>query len=176
MMKVLVTGITGFLGKYVAECLLQNGCEIIAAVRNPAIGEKYLHGRNIEWKHFDLSNIQNNQNYYAYFGKPDVLIHLAWEGLPNYKATFHISENLPRHTSFISNLIEHGLRNLTVTGTCLEYGLQEGELTESMNVTPVVPYAVAKNELRKALEKECEIYSADLKWLRLFYMWGAGQA
>ena len=65
-------------------------------------------------------------NYYDYFENPDAMIHLAWEGLPNYKAAFHVEENLPRHYCIFKKLIEHGLTDITVTGTCFEYGMQEG--------------------------------------------------
>ena len=55
-------------------------------------------------------------DYYEYFGRPDRMIHLAWEGLPDYKNEKHITEYLPRHRAFLDNMIRHGLKNLTVTG------------------------------------------------------------
>ena len=76
-------------------------------------------------------------NYFNFLKSPS-LIHLAWEGLPNYKAAFHVEENLPRHFPFLKNLIKNGLKDLTVTGTCFEYGMQEGSLQEDMEVFPVI--------------------------------------
>ena len=124
---------------------------------------------------FELKSFDDNINYFDYFNKPDLLIHLAWEGLPNYKEDFHITENLPRHFSFLKNIIKNGLNDLTVTGTCLEYGMIEGCLNEEMKVKPDIAYGIAKNELRKKLEELSSEYDFHLKWTRLFYMYGEGQ-
>src|SRR5205085_3838924 len=106
---------------------------------------------------------------------PDLAIHLAWEGLPNYKSAFHEEVNYPRHLAFLSNLLRNGLKDLSVTGTCFEYGMQEGCLTEDMPCYPANPYARAKDRLRTSLEQLQAEYDFVLKWIRLFYMYGKGQ-
>ncbi|MGZ3852776.1 MAG: NAD-dependent epimerase/dehydratase family protein, partial [Flavisolibacter sp.] len=123
----------------------------------------------------DLNTLDADKDYFGYFGYPDVLIHLAWEGLPNYKSTFHIEENLPRHFSFLANLVQNGLKDVTVTGTCFEYGLREGSLDEDIPSSPANPYAMAKDSLRKMLEELKGLFPFSLKWVRLFYMYGEGQ-
>ena len=80
------------------------------------------------------------------------MIHLAWEGLPNYKADFHLTKNLPLQKALLTNLLQNGLKDLTVTGTCFEYGMKEGMLSEEMACEPANAYAIAKNELRLALD------------------------
>ena len=107
--------------------------------------------------------------------RPDLVIHLAWEGLPNYTAAFHVDDNLPRHKAFLDNMLKNGLRDLTVTGTCLEYGMQQGKLQETMEPRPSNAYAIAKNELRKAIGSVAVKENASFKWVRLFYMYGKGQ-
>jgi len=104
------------------------------------------------------------------------MIHLAWEGLPNYKEAFHAEETLPRHYRFIENLIMNGLKDVTITGTCFEYGMNEGCLSENMACEPANSYAIAKNELRKQLELLATVKQFSLKWVRLFYMYGRGQS
>jgi dTDP-6-deoxy-L-talose 4-dehydrogenase (NAD+) len=104
------------------------------------------------------------------------LIHLAWEGLPNYKADFHLTKNLPLQKAFLSNLLQNGLKDITVTGTCFEYGMKEGILSEDMKCEPANPYAIAKNELRLSLEQLTMQYNCNFKWARLFYMYGKGQS
>ena len=103
------------------------------------------------------------------------MIHLAWEGLPNYKSLFHFESNLPKHCLLLKNLIENGLNDLVVTGTCLEYGMQEGSLTEEMLAQPANPYALAKDTLRKFLYELQKMHPFVLKWVRLFYLYGKGQ-
>ena len=103
------------------------------------------------------------------------MIHLAWEGLPNYKSSFHEEINLPRHLALLTNIIKNGLNDLTVTGTCFEYGMQEGALKEDMPVFPANSYGRAKNELRKEVDLLQSKTSLIFKWARLFYMYGEGQ-
>jgi len=129
----------------------------------------------VEYIPFDLSHLDPQVDYHRFFGQPDRMIHLAWEGLPNYKEPFHLEVNYPRHTALLKNMIEHGLADLTVTGTCFEYGMREGRLSEDMPAAPDNAYARAKDDVRKyvaALQAETAFH---FKWVRLFYMYGKGQ-
>jgi dTDP-6-deoxy-L-talose 4-dehydrogenase (NAD+) len=175
MKKVLVTGATGFIGPYVIGGLLQKGYRVIASSANREKAQTQPWFDQVEYIPFNLSEASSAPDYFSFFGAPDALIHLAWEGLPNYKGSFHLDENLPRHQLFLDNLVRGGLRDLTVTGTCLEYGLQEGCLAEDMPVHPSNPYAIAKNKLRLFLQQLQVGIPFSLKWARLFYMYGRGQ-
>ncbi|WP_459856804.1 NAD-dependent epimerase/dehydratase family protein [Humidesulfovibrio idahonensis] len=173
-LRVLVTGATGFVGRHVVEALLAHGCDVSALCRDAAKAEAMpWHGRAkvIQGDIADLSDGQ--MDMLAGHGR---ILHLAWEGLPNYKAESQVTEVLPRHLAFLSRLVEHGARHLLVTGTCLEYGLQEGALAEDAPCAPVTAYGRAKNALRLALEPVCAARGATLQWARLFYMHGPGQS
>jgi nucleoside-diphosphate-sugar epimerase len=175
MKKILVTGATGFIGNYVIAALQKSGCEVIATSSNleKAKGKPWFN--TVKYIAFDLKQFDATVNYQKYFYSPDAVIHLAWEGLPNYKAVFHTEENLPHHFAFIKNLVENGQKDITITGTCFEYGMQEGCLTEDMEAKPANSYAIAKNELRKQLQHLQTQIEFKLKWVRLFYMYGTGQ-
>lgn len=173
MKKILVTGATGFLGNYVINELLRKGCAVTATSARQVKAAETSWVSKVSYIPFDLRNMDDTFNYKSFFGDPDAIIHLAWEGLPNYKAVFHTEENLPRHIRFLQNLIRNGIHDITVTGTCLEYGMQQGCLSEKMAAMPENSYAVAKDKLRKILET---IPDLQLKWLRLFYMYGKGQS
>ena len=175
MKRVLVTGATGFIGNYVVQELLKHDYFIIASSANQQKAERIKWFSKVTYIHFDLGQFDSSINYCDFFQQPDLMIHLSWEGLPNYKSPFHIEQNLPRHFDFLSNLIKNGLTDLTVTGTCLEYGMREGSLTENMPAMPSNPYAIAKNELRSSLRDLQKDYSFSFKWVRLFYMFGKGQ-
>lgn len=172
-MKILVTGATGFVGKNVINELLKYDHEIIAAVRNKISLKDFP--ANVKIIEIDLDNLQPDKNYFAELGNPDLLIHLAWQGLPNYKEIFHVEKNLPSHSVFLKNMVTNGLQNLSVTGTCFEYGMKDGCLSEDIESDPQNPYAVAKDKLRKFLEDLQLQQSFNLKWVRLFYMYGKGQ-
>ncbi len=173
-MKVLVTGATGFLGNHVINELIKlENYTIIAAGRD----EKKA--RQLKWfKKIDFISANLNEtkdNYFDYFKQPDVLIHLSWEGLPNYKDLFHFEHNLFTNYTFLKNMLEHGLKDLVVIGTCLEYGMQNGCLHEELDTQPTTAYGLAKDTLRKFLEQLKSKIDFNLKWIRLFYMYGEGQ-
>lgn len=175
MSKVLVTGATGFLGSYVIEALLQKGCQVIATASGSTSADSKPWFSKVKFIPLDLKNLDKGVNYYTYFDQPDSMIHLAWQGLPNYTSDFHLTENLPIQLEFLHNLLKHGLKDLTVTGTCLEYGMQEGCLTETLPAKPENPYAIAKHRLQEELTELTDQYEARFKWVRLFYMYGKGQ-
>lgn len=175
MKKILVTGATGFIGNYVVENLLQKDCYVVATSLNESKARKLSWFNRVEYISLNIEKIDSKNNYYNFFKNPDIVIHLAWEGLPNYQQPFHIEKNLPIHIKFLQNLISFGLKDLTVVGTCFEYGMQEGCLNENMPSLPQNSYAQAKNLLRINLEEFQAKYPFSLKWLRLFYMYGEGQ-
>jgi nucleoside-diphosphate-sugar epimerase len=113
---------------------------------------------------------------YDRMGKPQMLIHLAWGGLPNYSSTHHLEQQLPAHRSFLDGLLGAGLGGVAVTGTCLEYGMQSGALSEELPTAPVTAYGRAKDELRAHLEQLQQRHPFNLTWARLFYLYGRGQA
>jgi len=175
MKKVLVTGATGFIGNLVIKELLMKGYLVIATSSNEEKAKQFCWYNAVTYKELNLQSLDATFNYFEFFGQPNLLIHLAWEGLPNYKALFHSEVNLPRHLLLLNNLIEHGLTDVAVAGTCLEYGMREGCLSEEMEAAPTVPYAIAKNNFRIELEKLCNKKQVHFKWIRLFYMYGKGQ-
>ena len=176
MKKVLVTGATGFIGNYVIEALLSHNYEVIASSTSIANAKTKAWFKKVQFIPFNLKDFDADTNYFYFFNQPTALIHLAWEGLPNYKAAFHTEENLPRHYSFLKNLVDHGLKDMTVTGTCFEYGMQEGCLSEDMVTKPANAYAIAKDSLRKQLQDYQQQKDFNFKWIRLFYMYGIGQS
>jgi nucleoside-diphosphate-sugar epimerase len=174
--KILVTGATGFIGNYVTATLLQEGYEVIATSSSAAGAFTAGWYNRVTYIPFNFNEFDTAVDYFSYFNQPDILIHLAWEGLPNYKDNFHLTKNLPLQKAFLQNLLQNGLKDLTITGTCFEYGMKEGCLSEDMECEPANPYAVAKNELRLELESLTAFYNCSFKWVRLFYMYGKGQS
>ena len=109
-------------------------------------------------------------------GSPDVLVHLAWGGLPNYRSPHHMEQEFRTHSLFLESCIQSGLRKVVVAGTCLEYGMQSGMLSELMQCKPVTTYAQAKCALHDFLETLEGQQPFELCWLRIFYLYGEGQA
>jgi dTDP-6-deoxy-L-talose 4-dehydrogenase (NAD+) len=174
-MKALVTGATGFIGRHVVPALRARGVDVVATgVEAEPSAFPWLAGA--DYRPYDLAEAFGGEDLFARFGRPDLLVHLAWEGLPRYRERFHFESNLPRHYAFIKNLVEHGLADVTVTGTCFEYGMAEGCLAEDLPGQPDNAYALAKDTLRKFLLELRRSIPFSLKWPRLFYLYGPGQS
>lgn len=171
-MKVAVTGATGFIGRYVLSDLEARSVESIALVRPSA--ENPLGNSSSRVVKLDLHNPPPNA--VELMGHPDVLIHLAWSGLPNYKSLHHFEQELPAQYRFLKKLIESGLQAIVVAGTCFEYGMQSGSLSEDIVPHPANPYGFAKHALRCQLEYLKAAHPFQLTWARLFYLYGDGQA
>ena len=174
-MKILITGATGFIGNHLIKELLKNkNNEIIATSRYIEKAKKYEWFSRVKYISYDL-NSQEELNLFEYFDKPDKVIHLAWDGLPNYNDLIHIEKNLFNNYNFIKNIISNGLKDITITGTCFEYGLINGCLNEELKTNPSNSYGIAKDSLRKFVEELKKQYDFNYKWIRLFYMYGEGQ-
>lgn len=173
-MKILLTGATGFVGRHVLRQLIRRDDDIIATTRNLATVPRGEPFSKIQFIPYDLN--EDRKDVYQFLGQPDVMIHLAWEGLPCFSERYHLDRNYPAQRRFLTQMLEGGLRSLTVSGTCLEYGLREGCLSEDMPTQPVVAYAQAKDLLQKDLTGLNRQRNFDYKWVRLFYVYGEGQS
>jgi dTDP-6-deoxy-L-talose 4-dehydrogenase (NAD+) len=170
--RIAMTGATGFIGRHVAAALDGRGVDVVAMVR--AGRDVTPLPRWIQVRAMDLEHCGDEP--FDRLGSPDTLIHLAWGGLQDFDAHSHLDSELPRQRRFLEACVRGGLEHLLVTGTCLEYGMREGELHEDMHVAPATAYARAKNDLRQELMRWCEELGIGLTWLRVFYLYGAGQA
>ena len=170
-MRILVTGATGGLGELIINKLKEKGVEVISTSRNSEKAAQCDYLKGTVYIPYDI-NLRSDLDLYSLFKKPDLLIHLAWEKLDQYKTDEHTGRILNDHKHFISNLINNGLKDMTVVGTCYEYGLQEGMLSENMESKPGLPYSVAKNELRLFIEQQLQKKEFSFKWIRIFYVFG----
>lgn len=171
-MKVVITGASGFVGRYVLKEFLKRDVEILAIVRN----SNKLKSLNDSIQVVEMDIYKSQDDIFEQLGRPDALVHLAWGGLPNYNSYHHFESELPNQYQFLKNMITGGLPLLFVSGTCLEYGMQSGMLNEKVVTVPSNSYALAKDTLRKKLELLKKEYDFNFIWARLFYMYGDGQA
>jgi nucleoside-diphosphate-sugar epimerase len=172
-MKVLVTGATGGLGTLIVENLLKRGISVVATSRDAEKAKKSDFYSQVRYIPYEITSMPTG-DLYKYFDKPDAIIHCAWEklGAAEYKNPIHTQEILPKHKAFLQNFITNGLKDITVIGSCYEYGLTEGVLKEEFESKPTVEYSIAKNLLREWIEEQISGKDCILKWARVFYVFG----
>lgn len=170
--KVAVTGAGGFIGHHVLKVLAASDVEITLATRSPEKLAMFAGRARI----VSLDLAEPGTDPFDVLGRPDILVHLAWGGLPNYRSLSHFEVELPRQYNFLRRLADGGLASLLATGTCFEYGMQEGMLSEEMLCLPTNPYGLAKHTLHQQLTHLRAEVPFKLTWARLFYTYGQGQA
>lgn len=172
-MKVLVTGATGFVGRHLVAQLLARGDDVRAVARKAQTAQGMPWINDVEFVSADIHAADLDVG--ALTDGIDALAHLAWPGLPNYRALFHFEHNLMADYRFIKSAVEAGVKQVLVTGTCFEYGMQSGPLSESTEPRPSNPYGLAKHTLHLFLQNLQQEHPFTLQWARLFYLHGEGQ-
>lgn len=163
-MKILVTGAEGFLGKGIVNRLIDLGNEVIAACLNTP--------RDVDARATVIeSDIFNIDNPYEYYGKPDVVLHLAWkDGFIHYSEA-HL-EYLASHVNFLKKLCQSNIKQIAVMGSMHEIGFYEGSINEHTPCNPESYYGIAKNALRETTEIMCKQNDKIFQWLRGYYIVG----
>ena len=174
--RVLITGITGFIGAELAHRLLEQGYEVFGLVR-------YVIGRDLS----SIKDIQDKINIITcdirdFFSvrnsikkiEPDVVLHLAALSQvrlsfehpfdfqdPNYVGTINIAEAL-------RDLYGPAKVRLVVASTAEVYGIQEKNepFIENLRLEPSSPYAVSKAALDMYLRMLYKIYGFNVVILR----------
>ena len=160
-MKILVTGANGYLGQGIVRNILDCGNEVVATDYSIDFVDE-----RAERIACDLFSIENP---YEYFGKPDVLLHLAWrDGFVHYSDA-HITD-LPKHFNFIKSFAASDIRMISVMGSMHEIGFFEGAINENTPCNPITPYGISKNALRELSRMLCKQNNKIFQWLRGFYI------
>ena len=101
-MKILVTGAAGFIGNYVIEELLKNNIDVLAVDRDIEKAKEKKWFNKVEFIPLDIKDV--NEKDFNKIKEADRLIHLAWQGLPNYKELFHFEDNLTVQYQFLKKI------------------------------------------------------------------------
>jgi len=172
-MRILVTGASGFVGRHVVRALLDRGHAVTAVGRSVENATVHSWFAAVRFIAADVHAPPGDLR--AALGAAELVMHLAWPGLPNHRQAFHIEENLPRDLAFLRALVLAGYRRLLIVGTCLECLPHAGCYTEDMDGEPTLPYPLAKARLHRQLQELQREQPFLLQWARLFYMYGEGQ-
>ena len=167
-MRIFITGGSGFIGRYLIREL--NGNQILALTRRkPEMGS--LAG--VEWLFGDLEQTDQWEEKLIQFG-PEVCIHLAWEGLPDYSK--EVSEkNVKLSANLFTLLRRANVRRIVALGSCWEYGDVQGRISEAQDTNPKSHFAMAKVQVCESFIKESSVAGIEFVWQRVFFSYGPGQ-
>jgi GDP-D-mannose dehydratase len=150
-MRILITGITGFVGSHLAEWALAQGAEVVGSLRWRSKTEHIEHLRDrLTLVESDLRDVLSVRTLLAE-ARPDYVVHLAAQ---SFVAASWSTPVETFYTNVVSqmNLFE-GMRQLgtgarfLVIGSSEEYGLvypEELPIRETNPLRPLSPYAVSK--------------------------------
>jgi len=164
-MRIAIIGGTSFIGQKLIARLYKKNFRIVATYNS----NKKIKKKNIVWKKLDIK--KSKKNYFKYLSYPDIVINLAWPDIPKYRLKKHF-KTFYYQKKFNHNLIENGLKNLIVLGTCYEYGKINGRISENVKEKPTIPYAVSKLKLLKSILELKEKNFFKFTWIRPFFVYG----
>jgi nucleoside-diphosphate-sugar epimerase len=173
--KILVTGGTGFLGKYLVKELLSKGIAPTVLSRNSQAKDFVNWGKNINIVEIDLLDFSTLKNFIENF-RPNIIVHLAGYARPpendsqfldkfNYEATGKLLE--------LANAVN--VKKIIMTGTADEYGFQNCPQSETMVAMPASDYALSKNKAVNYALSLFEKNNLPVVILRPFTVYGIGQ-
>ena len=164
--KILVTGANGYIGSHVVNELVAMSQEVFAC--------DFLNSKinpNAKWINMDILNEATNKELYKNLGCPENVVHLAWQDGFNHYAHSHIN-NMIKHFYFLKNMIDSGVKSISVMGTAHEIGYYEGRINDNTPCNPMSYYGIAKNTLRQLLFIYAKDKDVSVKWLRAYYITG----
>ena len=159
-MNILITGASGFIGFNLLNKLSDNKkYKILALSRKKNLNKI---SKNIKTLKSDLVMSNSSFNLIKVFS-PQILIHLAWQDIPDYsKKKSQI--NFLKQKFFFQKINKlTSLKKIIVTGSCSEHK-NKHHLTSKFFVN-------SKNKIKKLIKKQ----KKNLIWLRLFFVFGQRQ-
>ena len=160
-MKVLITGVAGFMGSHLADSMLTEGHDVLG-IDNLIGGYESNVPKFVNFMKEDLRNLESIS---PYFKGVDVVIHsacTAYEGLSVFSPSL-VSENTYQITAnVLSASINFRVNKFIYLSSMARYGTQAiVPFTEDMTPAPQDPYGIAKYASELLIRNLCELNKID---------------
>jgi GDP-4-dehydro-6-deoxy-D-mannose reductase len=176
-MKALITGVSGFVGHYLALNLLANGYKVWGSTRkkttDPIEGLQVIK--------MDFSNQEELRSVLEEI-KPDVVFHLSGQSSVKYSWD-RIEETFQSNLMDTINLLEAIKHSSLITsikvisvGSSEEYGMvSELPITENTTINPINPYGLSKHSVGILARYYNNHFGVNIIHARAFNHIGPGQ-
>lgn len=171
MLKVFITGATGFLGYHIANSCISAGFDLLCLKRKSSVSLfEPNQEKSLKWVNSDEKGWEKTVVDY----QPDILIHCAWEGVSaenrnnpqvQYK-NIQLSEKLIKLYPY---------KQIIVLGSQEEYGKIDSVVDENHPLVPITEYAKAKIDTCRILQEYAETNGIEWQWIRVFTVFGEKQ-
>jgi UDP-glucose 4-epimerase len=155
-MKVLITGVAGFLGSHVADEFLKKNYEVIG-IDNLLGGYLENVPTKVKFHNVDLGDFDQVKNL---FEGVDLVVHsacTAYEGLSVFSPALVTRNTSHITTVALSASVRAGVRKFVHMSSMARYGAQEiVPFTENMTPKPQDPYGIAKLAAELLVRNICE--------------------
>lgn len=157
-MKVLVTGIAGFMGSHLADAFIKRGDHVIG-IDNFIGGYSENVPVEAEFYNADLGNFDDIE---PLFKGVDLVVHTActaYEGLSVFSPSLVTRNTSHITTTVLSAAIKHKVKKFVHMSSMARYGTQDiVPFTEDMTPKPQDPYGIAKYAAELLIKNLCETH------------------
>jgi nucleoside-diphosphate-sugar epimerase len=168
-LRVLVTGATGFVGRWAAKALSARGAEVFCLLRNAS--------RPAEIGHTIVADLLDGGSVRKVVTdiRPNAVLHVAWDVSHGkfYQAAVNL-DWLAASIQLARVAADAGVSRIVGVGTCVEYAAPEEEDCDEQT-TPVQPttlYGISKDAVRRVIAGYAPQAGFSFAWARLFHMYG----
>lgn len=160
-MKVLVTGVAGFLGSHIADRFIESGHEVVG-VDNLIGGYKENVPSSVQFHEFDLLD---RDRLSRVMQDVELVVHsacTAYEGLSVFSPALVVNNTCQITVSTVSAAIENRVKKFIQMSSMARYGTQETlPFLESMTPKPQDPYGIAKLSSELLVKNLSDIHGMD---------------
>lgn len=172
--RVVVTGATSFLGRYIIDELRASGCQIFAIIRptskNANIFKQYS---DVETLFYEMADADS---WSKAIGTADYFMHLGWDGIgAQGRANPEIQErNVSAAIACMKGAAVLGCKAFLFAGSQAEYGPKTEIITEEDICAPIIEYGKGKLKVYQELSALADKMDICYYHARIFSVYGEG--
>lgn len=169
--RILITGISGFLGSQIAKQLISQGHELIATKRPSSdMWRCEDYANRITWININEVNWQSKILEFH----PEIIIHTAWSGVSAIdRDDWEVQlSNIDLTLKLLQIAKQCKLKKFIGFGSQAEYGNFSGIVDENYTLNPNSAYGSSKIAISQIINSFCSINQINWHWFRLFSFFG----